>query len=225
MSWHEEPLLAFDTETSGVDPFADRIVTASLVEVVNGQAVTERNWLINPGVEIPQAATNVHGITTYKAETEGVQPLGALAEIRSALTSWGGPLVVFNAAFDLTLLDVELERNGLEPVRDYRPVIDPFVIDKQADKYRKGKRTLGAISEQYGVTLDNAHSSSADSVAAAQVAIALAVKYPELQEDPGKLHDWQVKWRAQQCSSLQDYFRKSNPKAVVHGGWPIQEAA
>lgn len=222
MSWHEGPLLGFDLETTGVNPFEARIVTASLAWFHGDDLQDTQDWLINPGVEIPQEATNVHGITTYKAESEGSQPLTALAEIRNRLASFDGPLVVFNAAYDLTLLEAELERNGLEPLENYSPVIDPFVIDKQADKYRKGKRTLTAMSEHYGVTLDNAHTSNADAVAAVKVAVAIGAKYPELQADPMLVHGWQVTWRAQQSASLQDYFRKTKPNAVVNGEWPVQ---
>lgn len=58
-AWPLGPLLGFDTETTGVDPSGDRLVTAALVrraapqaDGVRPQSVT--TWLADPGVEIPR---------------------------------------------------------------------------------------------------------------------------------------------------------------------------
>ena len=63
-TWPLGPLLGFDTETTGVDPSGDRLVTAALVwraapqaNGVRPQSVT--TWLADPGVEIPEAAAAV----------------------------------------------------------------------------------------------------------------------------------------------------------------------
>ncbi len=71
MTWNAGPFLAFDTETTGVDVENDRVVTACLIKIVPGQLAETRNWLIDPGVEIPEAATAVHGVDTEKARNDG----------------------------------------------------------------------------------------------------------------------------------------------------------
>ena len=71
-----------------------------------------------------------------------------------ALLAVGIPLVVYNAPYDLSLLDRECRRHRVEPLGYPHPVIDPLVIDKAVDRYRKGKRTLVAAAERYGVDLD-----------------------------------------------------------------------
>ena len=103
MSWLEAPMVGFDTETTGVNPQTDRIVTASL-EWINADATrVSGQWIINPGVEIPTSATAVHGITNDRVQAEGAAPAVALEEITVALAEAmraGFPAVAFNASYD-----------------------------------------------------------------------------------------------------------------------------
>jgi DNA polymerase III epsilon subunit-like protein len=48
----EGPFLALDIETTGTDPWDDRIVATSLVEVDAGLTQNVQSWLLNPGVPI-----------------------------------------------------------------------------------------------------------------------------------------------------------------------------
>ncbi|MFJ4286438.1 exonuclease domain-containing protein [Paenarthrobacter nicotinovorans] len=224
--FHHLPLVGFDLETTGTDVFEDRIVTCSLVYKQDASTQsTRKSWLINPGIEIPEEASKVHGVTTDVVIAHGDAPVDALREIRHHLTGalmQGAALVAFNAAFDLTLLTHELLRHDIDPLPDGFSVIDPFVIDKQTDKFRRGSRKLVDVAAHYGVTLDNAHDAEADVIAAMKTALRMPLAFPELAVPASKLHQWQIKWRAEQCASLQEYFRKKDPTAVVNGEWPIQ---
>jgi DNA polymerase III epsilon subunit-like protein len=53
-----------------------------------------------------------------------------------------------------------------------------MVIDKHLDRFRKGRRTLAAICEAYGVDLpaDEAHTAGADALAACRAAWVLGAK-------------------------------------------------
>ena len=225
-AWHTGAMLAVDTETTGPNPNLDRVVTATAARLHNGLNGAD-DWLINPGVHISDGAAAIHGVSNERAQAEGQEPAEALAGIATRLQyaiEAGIPLVLFNAAFDLTLLDREFTRHGVTCPLDQALVIDGHVIDKALDKYRKGKRTLTAVCEHYGVRLDGAHDATEDALAAARVAWALAERFPdELQVDLRQLHARQVAWRAEQAASLQSYFRRQGEKdAVVDGGWPIQ---
>ena len=77
----------------------------------------------------------------------------------------GLAVCAFNAAYDFSLLDAECRRYGLDTI-DARPVIDPMVIDRRVDRFRRGKRTLTVATEVYGVELLDAHDASADAIAA-----------------------------------------------------------
>ena len=230
MSWHLRRLAAFDIESTGVDPETDRIVTAA-VSLCGGDRPTESHaWLVDPGVEIPAAATAVHGITTEQARAEGRDAAEAVEEIVTLLAAQlraGTPVIAFNARYDLTMLDREARRHGVVPLveRVGGPegllVVDPYVIDKQIDRYRPGKRTLAAVCEHYRVRLDAAHTANADAIAAARVAWRLAQRVEELRCDLPTLHARQVAWAAEQAASLQAWFAEHGRDEVVEPAWPI----
>jgi DNA polymerase-3 subunit epsilon len=235
MGWHRGRLAAFDVETTGVNPELDRIVTAAVSFVGGGQPSKHLSWLVNPGIDIPAGATAIHGITTDMARAQGLIPSEAIDEIIAALYDvlrQRVPIVAFNARFDLTVLDREAVRHGLRPLVDRvggperMLVVDPFVLDKQFDRFRRGKRTLSAVCEHYRVTLDHAHEANADALAAARVAYRLGANVPELGDiEINLLHREQITWAAEQARSLEDYFRQQGRNERVERVWPVIPAS
>ncbi|MFC7401996.1 3'-5' exonuclease [Citricoccus sp. GCM10030269] len=223
--WHQQIRVGFDLETTGRDPEEARVVTASLVVVdPHGTLAAEYEWLVDPGIPIPEESAAVHGVTTERARAEGMPADVAIIEIADTLRDFfdaGIPVIAFNACYDFTVMDRELARRGLEPLQN-QWIIDPYVIDKQVDKYRKGKRTLTDVCAFYQVPLLDAHTSAADSLAAVGVADRLALKYAALQVQMAQLHALQVRWKAEQAASFQDYLRRKDPSAVINGDWPVQ---
>ncbi|MER6235907.1 3'-5' exonuclease [Streptomyces clavifer] len=225
MSWLLGRMAGFDLETTGPDPQTARIVTACIVQVGGGQPTQIANWLTDvDGQEIPEEAANIHGVTTKQAHAEGTDLRQAVEEILAGLTqviTSGVPVVAMNARYDLTLLDREAGRYGLDPL-PAPLVIDPFVIDKHVDKYRKGSRKLTALCEHYKVPIGEAHTADADAIAACRVAWRQGTLHPPLAAmGLEQLHRAQVEWAAEQAASLQEYFRKKDPQAVVEGAWPL----
>lgn len=221
-------LAVFDLETTGLDLEQARIVTACAVALdANGQ-VTGSNieWLADPGIEIPEAASNVHGVTTEIARSQGRTSKEVVSEILETLRGFfnqGIPVVAYNAPYDFTILHYEALRNGLEPLVDPKPIIDPLVLDKFVDQYRSGKRTLQVAASVYGVQLSDAHNATADAVAAGKVAQAIAKKhYSKLPMDVSELHEAQIGWSAQQDDSYEIFRRKSAPDFTVVRGWPVK---
>ncbi len=230
-SWADR-LGVFDLETTGVDVETARVVTACIAVLdAEGRVVQRWDWIADPGVEIPEAAAAVHGITTERARAEGRASELVIAEITQTLRTLFGlgvPVVVYNAPYDLSLLDRECRRNELEPLDDPAPVVDPLVLDKQVDTYRKGKRTLEVAAAHYGVPLDDAHDAGADAIAAGRVAQALAVAYPgELDVPIADLHGRQEIWYAEQARRFQDYIRrrKGDESFTASTAWPIKYPA
>lgn len=235
--WHRQNLVAFDVETTGVDVFTDRIVSCSVVRVVTlprPQRPEARSWLIDPGVDIPESAAAIHGWTTERiqAHPAAMDPAQALFEIGGAIAYpllHGQPLVAFNAAYDLTIFEVECRRHGVPTLaerlapRPIHPVVDPYVIDKAMSR-RRGKRTLQAQCEYHGVTLADAHSSAGDALAAARLVAVLARKHKALADwSPAELHRWQVTWRSEQQASLREYLRtKGQDVSGVDEAWPVR---
>jgi DNA polymerase-3 subunit epsilon len=225
-----DTLAVFDLETTGIDVDTCRIVTAHVGVIgADGEELERHEWLVDPGVEIPTAASLIHGVTTERARLEGQSPVSAVAEIIATLADAAGrglPIVAYNAAYDLTLLEREAERYGHAPLPGPGPVIDPLVIDKAIDRYRRGKRTLTATAEHYGVALPNAHDAGADAVAAGRVAQAIVRAFPELSAIAvGDLHARQVDWCREQAESYQAYRRANgDPEFTTSGAWPVRRA-
>lgn len=225
--WHHT-LGVFDLETTGIDVTTSRIVSAHVGVIGPDGAILEKlDWLADPGVEIPEQASAVHGITTERARAEGRPAADVVAEIVAAIAelfSRGIAVTIYNAPYDLTLLAHEARRHGIDPLYLPSPIIDPLVLDKVVDRYRKGKRTLEAASLHYGVDLTDAHDAGADAVAAGRVAQALAARYPtELGIDAAELHELQVGWAADQAASFQEYMRRThNPDFTDSGLWPVK---
>lgn len=218
-------IAVFDTETNGVDVREARIVTAFL-GLMNrkGELVEKKSWLINPGVEIPQGAIDIHGITNEKAQAEGADPKEAIFDILThvQLFTQDAPLVAYNAAFDLSLLKYEAERHGFT-MHFTAPVFDSFIVDKQLDKFRKGKRTLTVTSAHYGIDIGaNAHDAEADCVAAGKLAFMLLGGKALGGLTLSYIHERQIVYAAEQAAGLQTYFRRKDPSAVVDGTWPIR---
>ncbi|MCL1898942.1 MAG: exonuclease domain-containing protein [Promicromonosporaceae bacterium] len=224
-NWIDGPLLGFDTETTGVSVDNDRVVTAALVlqaPTADGAPRTEvRQWLIDPGVEIPATATAVHGITTAHARAHGVAPYEALEDIADALAAHlraGHPVVVYNAAYDLPLLDNELARHGLPLLADriggpVEPVLDPLVLDRWQDKWRRGKRKLGDLVGVYDVLVaDNLHAADVDVLATLEVLRAIVAKYPALGATPlSDLHEAQRQAHRAWAESFNEWLARQNP--------------
>ncbi len=231
MSWHERRLAAFDLETTGIDSESDRIVTAAVSLVGDGLPSVSHAWLLDPGIPIPAGASAVHGITTERARAEGRAPREAVEEIAALLAEQllrGVPVVAFNARFDLTCLDREARRHGIAPLVERvggaagMLVVDPHVLDKQLDRFRKGKRTLGAVCAHYNVPLDEAHASHADALAAARVAWRLGQAFEELRAlDLATLHRQQIEWAAEQAASFEDWLRRQGRDERIERAWPI----
>jgi DNA polymerase-3 subunit epsilon len=231
--WHEGPLAAFDTETTGVDVERDRIVSAALVvQEAPGMRPRTQRWLVNPGVPVPAAATAVHGLTEDHLARHGRWPAPVMQEIAVGLAEQAGagrPLVVMNAPFDLTLLDRELRRHRASSLARWFEsapllVLDPRVLDKHLDRYRKGRRTLTDLCAEYGVVLDGAHDAGADAVAALEVVRALGRRYASRLEhlSPAELHTRQAVWHAAQARGLQAWFSRSGCQEAVDPAWPLR---
>lgn len=228
--YYDLPLLSLDTETTGVDAFNDRMVTCNMTyDYANG--ITPHyiaNWLVDPGVEIPTGASDVHGITTDIARRDGGDPYEALLNIASHLKNWdelGFPVVIYNASFDTTLLNAEFDRHGIPRPTSWSRVIDPLVLDKGVDPFRRGSRKLIDTARHYGINLseENAHSADFDAMASLGIAREIGRKY-DIDSPIEEVHAQQVIWKAKQAESFQRYLRnKENDQTIViDGSWPYQ---
>lgn len=228
-SWATLPFLCIDTETTGVNPFTDRIVETCAV-ILNPDDTQGDIWstIINPGIDIPDEAAAIHGITTTRAKAEGIPT--ELALIRLGRHLWhhiethGGlaAVVMFNARFDWPLILAEAARHHVE-IPCSAPILDPYLLDRLCDRYRRGKRQLTMVSDHYGVELgDAAHGAVADATASGRVLRELARRYPKTGEQTlaelwlRQTHGAEVLRRG-----FVEYKRRTEPGFDSPAGWPI----
>ena len=223
-SWTQSRLVGFDLETTGVEPATARIVTAAFVE----SATQVRTWLADPGIEIPESARAVHGITTEFAQANGATAAQVVSELCAefaALREEGAVVVGHNVVYDLSVMSAEVARH--RPDIDFPSIIptiiDTFVVDKHIDAYRKGKRTLIETAKTYRIELLDAHDAAADALAALDISRALAEKSTEISAmSTDEIMAAQAGWRRSQAAGLQAWLRKKgNAEAVVDGSWPM----
>lgn len=198
MSWTDGSLIGLDFETTGVNPESDRIVTGTVIVDTPGFPLEVSNWTVDPGVDIPESASRIHGVTTEHVREHGQQPAMAVWDIWDTIAAvWRPdvPLVIYNAPFDLTMLDRELARHGFGGLEIRGPVLCPLTIDRAVDRYRRGKRTLTDLCRHYGVELVNAHTSEADVAATLMILRIIADKYPVIgNASLDKLYQHQQTW-------------------------------
>lgn len=236
-SYFDGPLLGFDIESTGVDQFEDRVVTFSMVFSASAEAepiIVE--YKMDPGVEIAEGATAVHGISTAHAQEffmDAAKAMPYIARRMETIVDHGIPFVIYNAPFDTTMIYNEFERYNV-PLRYTREemfarVIDPLVIDKACDKWRKGSRKLTDTAKLYGYDLTNAHNSTADVEATLHITRQLGKFFkPEMTIE--MLQEFQKDAKMEQSTSFQKYLRTKkdeegnliDPSAVISTEWPFQ---
>ena len=173
----ERPLIFFDLETTGINIAMDRIVEISILKVFPNGNKESKTWLVNPEIEIPKEASDIHGITNEKVVMEPT--FKELAAKVSEMIE-GCDLAGFNSnRFDIPLLAEEMLRAGMD-----FDMKDRVAIDVQVIFHKKEERTLSAGYKFYcGKDLENAHSAEADTMATYEILKAQLDKYDDLEND------------------------------------------
>lgn len=179
-----KPICFFDLETTGVNVSLDRIVEISILKIFPNGNKESKTWLVNPGVPIPLEASNIHGITNDIVKNEPLFKMIA-SDIKSMINNCD--LAGFNSnKFDIPLLAEELLRSEIDFSLD-----NVATIDVQNIFHKMEQRTLSAAYQFYcGKSLDNAHSSKADTLATFEVLESQIEKYDDLENNVSFLSDF-----------------------------------
>lgn len=235
----DEPdaIVVMDFETTGVDVLEDRIVQGFLgVMGRDGEWIEKREWIVDPGIPIPQGASDVHGITDDFVKENGIDPELAIQDIINALYWYlqppkrnmpKRPLVTFNGCYDMSILKAEAHRYDWPETLESVPMIDVYVCDKSLDKWRRGSRKLVAVAPVYGVPVEeNAHDAGADCLMTGRVGWKMMDRWKGTLDG---LCDKQEAWAREQRESLEAYFKregKTNEDGspiVIDQGFPVYE--
>ncbi|MEE3999372.1 exonuclease domain-containing protein [Tenacibaculum sp. FZY0031] len=179
-----KPIVFFDLETTGVNIAKDRVVEISILKVFPNGNKESKTWLVNPEIEIPKEASEIHGITNEKVVTEPT--FKELAPKINELID-DADLAGFNSnRFDIPLLAEELLRAGI----DFN-MNDRKAVDVQTIFHKKEQRTLSAGYQFYcGKELVGAHGAEADTNATYEILLAQVEKYEDLENSVAALSEF-----------------------------------
>lgn len=180
----KNPIIFFDLETTGINIASDRIVEISYLRVdLNGNE-TEKTLRVNPGIPIPEKATEVHGITD-----DDVKDAPGFNEVARSLARdfEGCDLAGYNSVrFDIPLLAEEFLRAGVDIDLKRKKFVDVQVIFMKMEP-----RTLSAAYKFFtGKELSEAHSAAADTRATYEVLQAQLDRYDNLENDVASLAEF-----------------------------------
>ena len=148
--------IAFDTETTGLDPASGRIVEIGAVKFDRRGVIARYNVLINPEMPMPEEAGKVNGITDAMLKDK---PL--IADVFSDFFDFigTGVLVAHNAPFDINYVNAELKRAGKPPLTN--KVVDTRIFAKEVFS-GLSSYALQDLAVQFGITALEAHRAEDD---------------------------------------------------------------
>jgi DNA polymerase-3 subunit epsilon len=167
------PLAFFDLETTGTIVGIDRIVELAVVKLWPDGERSEYEWRFNPGMAIPEEATQIHGIRDEDVRDKPTFR-DSLGEIREVFRD--SDVAGFNIVrFDMPLLQCELQSAGVKTLSS-RDIVDAMTIF-----HLKEKRDLSAAFRYFcDKDIENAHSALADVRATVEVLEAQLSRYADL---------------------------------------------
>ncbi len=174
----DRPILCCDFETTGVDPVLDRIISMGVSILHPDGEIKPNGWeiMFNPGIQIPEGATAIHGITD--ADVADCPPFSDYAaKLHKSLQ--GKDILTYNGRrLDLPILDSELRRCGLK--LDLKGV---RILDAQTIFFKKKPRSLADAVEEYcGRVHAESHGAGPDAAATLDVLLGQMKRYPDLDE-------------------------------------------
>ena len=152
--------VAFDVETTGLSASIDRIVEVGAVFFVNGVPAHRYQTLINPGVKISAAATNVNHITNEMLE-KALQETVVYPQLIDFLgEAINGNIIMcaHNASFDFEFLCKTLSRLGYNANITY---VDTLSLSRKYVRSLENHR-LATVGNHFGFTNIEAHRAGSD---------------------------------------------------------------
>lgn len=190
MRWRDRPILAFDTETTGLDPVdGHRVIEFAGVEFRlspegSVSEVVRHEWMFNPGRPIPRESSDVHGI---RDEDVADKPAFATAARQIHALLQRSVTVAHNYPFDQRMLTYEFQLAGLGwpcPPAE----IDTSDLSRRFFKEAR-EHKLATLAQRLEVPLVQAHRAGDDAEACGRCFLALAARNAA-PDDEAAMIDW-----------------------------------
>ncbi len=146
--WARERFIVFDTETTGLDPKSDQVVSLAAVAVVGGRIALGDTFSRIIACQTPPSRNSVvmHGLTHDKV-AEGDDPLEALAEF--LVWAADATLVAHHAAFDLAMLDPIAVAGYGVPIQNL--VLDTAHLAQRVAREEENRYDLDSLLDRYDI--------------------------------------------------------------------------
>lgn len=163
------PALAIDTETTGLDPRQDRVISIGGVRLHGDRLYRSAtlNFLVNPGRTIPNRTIAVHGISN--SMVAGAPPFSAIAEEFAGATQ-RLVMIGHHVAFDVGMLQLEMRAAG----RDWSPAHSLDVMLLYAGLFpERNSYLLDDMATDLEVPVIGRHSALGDALTTAEIFVRL----------------------------------------------------
>jgi DNA polymerase-3 subunit epsilon len=154
----------FDTETTGLQPATDEIISIGAVRIVNGRLLQQETFdrLMKPRGAISAESTAIHGVTNTMVA--GQPPIeNVMPQFYRFVED--SVLIAHNAAFDMRFLQAQEARTG---VSFTQPVLDTLLLSQVIHPHQE-PHTLEAIAARLGVTVIGRHTALGDAIVTGEV--------------------------------------------------------
>ena len=200
-------VLLWDYETSGLNPYLDKILEFGYVLLENGVEIEQGDILINWEIEIPEIITTLTGIKKAEIDENGVSPQEFYV-IMSDLFKRANLGIAHNILFDLSFAHHFLlgmgDENGIEGydlnyLDSLTLIADHIAMGKKPRKPRKNSKNyeekmdkweedvkliqthkVTSVANFYGVELKNAHRALTDIIAVFEILKAFKKNNPKI---------------------------------------------
>jgi DNA polymerase-3 subunit epsilon len=139
--------IVLDTETTGLDPLrGDRLVEVGCIEIFNRMPTGQTfHRYINPERDMPAEAFAVHGLST---EFLASKPLFSAVVDEFLAFIGDSPLVIHNASFDISFINMELEKLQRPPIPRDR-LVDTLLLARR--KHPGVSNRLDDLCSRYAI--------------------------------------------------------------------------
>jgi DNA polymerase-3 subunit epsilon len=167
--------VVLDSETTGLNPATDRIITIGAVAVIAGEIRLEDSYGALVRMERNTEAVTVHGVTRDESR-KGIEESAALESFLDYLAD--GVIVGHHIGHDIATFDAALDRHwGLRLLNRSLDTMD-LTLHLERDGAFAGRPairhfTLDALCDLFGVVPHDRHTAEGDAFMTAQVFLRL----------------------------------------------------
>ena len=151
--------IAFDLETTGLNPLKDCITEIAAYRFVNGEPYDQYSTLINPGIPVPKNIVEITGISDDML-SDAPMIEDALPELMEFMGHL--PLVGHNIDFDYNFISNSCARNNISfskiSMYDTLSLARTFI-------YFHTSFSLTSLCDYYNISSEQAHRAGADALA------------------------------------------------------------